>query len=136
MGKIMIFTVTGNEEHIISDIQKYLKLNGNYADVSSMQNAVLIFSNLEIDLYYREIRQKGKVIRFTDLEFRLFLYLARQPGRVFTYQQIYDGVWGEEYVQQKGNIMSHIHHIRKKIETDGRVYIENIRGVGYRFIKQ
>lgn len=86
---------------------------------------------------YREVKQYRSTIKLTDLEFRILLYLAEQPGRVFTYQQIYEAVWGEEYVHEKGTIMSHIRHIRKKLESDGKPcdYIENIRGVGYRIKK-
>lgn len=134
----MVFAVSENEEHILADIQRYLQSKVNYEDVSSKQDMTLSFPNLEIDLYHREIRRDKKIIKFTDLEFRILLYLASQPGRVFTYQQIYEGVWGEEYANEKGNIMSHIRHIRQKLESerDSFDYIENIRGVGYRFKKQ
>ena len=126
-----------HEEHILSDISEYLKVKGGYTDISSVQDTTLVFPNLEIDLFHREVRQNGRSVRFTDLEFRLLHYLASQPGRVFTYQQIYEGVWGEEYAREKGNIMSHIRHIRQKLESEigSNDYIENIRGVGYRFKK-
>lgn len=138
MNKIMIFTVPGNEGNILSDIQRYLYSGANYTDISSEQEMVLSFPNFEIDLYHREVRQNQKGIRLTDLEFRILHYLACQPGRVFTYQQIYEGVWGEEYAHEKGTIMSHIRHIRQKLESEESSfdYIENIRGVGYRFKKQ
>lgn len=133
----MVFAVSENEEHILADIQRYLQSKVNYEDVSFEQDMTLSFPNLEIDLYHREIRRDKKIIKFTDLEFRILLYLASQPGRVFTYQQIYESVWGEEYAHEKGNIMSHIRHIRQKLESKGDSfdYIENIRGVGYRFRK-
>lgn len=80
------------------------------------------------------MRQNEKIIRLTDLEFRLLHYLASQPGCVFTYQQIYEIACGEEYAHEKGIIMT---HIRQKLisEEDSFKYIENIRGVGYRFRK-
>jgi DNA-binding response OmpR family regulator len=135
MAKIMVLAVSENEEHVFQDIQSYLKLKTAYADLSFERNMTLSFPNLKINLYHREIRKNERVIKLTDLEFRLLLHLARQPGRVFTYQQIYEAVWGEEYAHEKGTIMSHICHIRKKLESDGKPcdYIENIRGVGYRF---
>ena len=137
MGKIMVFTVPENEEYVLSDISEYLKMKGSYADISPVQDTILIFPNFEMNLYRREVRQNQKSIRLTDLEFRILHYLACQPGRVFTYQQIYEGVWGEEYAHEKGTIMSHIRHIRQKLESDEGYfdYIENIRGVGYRFKK-
>lgn len=133
----MVFAVSENEEHILADIQRYLQSKVNYADVSSRQDMIISFPNLEIDLYHREIRKNGKSAKFTDLEFRILYFLASQPGRVFTYQQIYEAVWGEEYIHEKGTIMSHIRHIRQKLEAEGSSfdYIENIRGVGYRFKK-
>lgn len=137
MGKMIILTISKNEEHILSDIQRYLLSEVDYTDTSSEQGVVLYFPNLEIDLYYREVRHNKKSIKFTDLEFRILLCLAEQPGSVFTYRQIYEAVWGEEYVHEKGNILSHIRHIRQKMESEGNSfdYIENIRGVGYRFKK-
>jgi DNA-binding winged helix-turn-helix (wHTH) protein len=137
MGKLIVLTVSENEEQILSNIQRYLQSEVNYTDIISKQEMTLFFSNLEIDLYRREVRQNQKVIKLTDLEFRILYYLASQPERVFTYQQIYEGVWGEEYAHEKGNIMSHIRHIRQKLESDEGSfdYIENIRGVGYRFKK-
>lgn len=94
MNKIMIFTVSGNEEQIFLDIQEYLKLKTDFVNISSERTMKLSFVGLEIDLYHREVRKDKNIINFTDLEFRLLHYLASQPGRVFTYQQIYEGVWG------------------------------------------
>ncbi|NBI56826.1 winged helix family transcriptional regulator [Lachnospiraceae bacterium] len=137
MNKIIIFAVSGNEEQIFSDIQEYLKLKTDFVNISLERTMKLSFVGLEIDLYHREVRKDKSIINFTDLEFRILRYLASQPGRVFTYQQIYEGVWGEEYAHEKGIIMSHIRHIRQKLESGGDSfeYIENIRGVGYRFKK-
>lgn len=137
MSKVMVLTVSENEEHILSNIQRYLQSENNYTDINSEQDRTLYFPNLEIDLYRREVRLNKKIIKLTDLEFRILHYLSRQPGRVFTYQQIYETVWGEEYAHEKGIIMTHIRHIRQKLESGGgsSSYIENIRGVGYRFRK-
>ena len=137
MGKIMIVTVSEDEEHILMDIQQYLQSKATYVAVHSEQNMIFSYPNFEIDLYHREVQYNKKLVKLTDLEFRILLYLASQPGRVFTYQQIYEGVWGEEYACEKGIIMFHIRHIRQKLEAarDSFDCIENIRGVGYRFKK-
>lgn len=96
------------------------------------------FNHLRIDLISRQVVVDEKEIILTNLEFNLLFYLASQPGRVFTYQQIYEAVWNESYAYEKNNIMTHISHLRAKIESDPSHprYIENVRGVGYRFKKQ
>lgn len=81
---------------------------------------------------------RNQEVFLTNLEFNLLIYLASQPDRVFTYQQIYEAVWGEPYACEKNNIMTHISHLKNKIEPDPMhpQFIENVRGVGYRFKKQ
>lgn len=96
------------------------------------------FNRLRIDLISHKVVVDEKEIILTNLEFNLLFYLASQPGRAFTYEQIYEAVWDEPYAYEKNNIMTHISHLRAKIETDPAHprYIENVRGVGYRFKKQ
>lgn len=118
MCKIMLLIVPEKEQNF-ADIQGYLQSEINNTEIRFEQDMALYFPNLEIDLYYREVRLNGKVVRLTDLEFRLLHYLASQPSRVFTYQQICEVVWGEEYAHEKGTIMSHICHIRQKLESEG-----------------
>ena len=50
-------------------------------------------------------------------------------------EQIYDIVWNEPYSGDYNIVMSHISHIREKIEDDPchPVYIQTVWGVGYKF---
>ncbi len=137
MGKIVVLTIHDDEEKILKCIQDCLVSEANFEVVEPETMNMLTFPKIEIDLYHRHVCVNRKNIVLTDIEFRILCYLASQPGRVFTYQQIYEAVWGEEYAYEKGIIMSHIRHIRQKLESEGDSYdyIENIRGVGYRFRK-
>ncbi|HIY63342.1 MAG TPA: helix-turn-helix domain-containing protein [Candidatus Mediterraneibacter stercoripullorum] len=67
----------------------------------------------------------------------MLVLLSSHVERVFTYQKIYEAVWEEPYTCEKGNSMTHIRHLREKIEPDPShpKYIENVRGIGYRFAK-
>jgi len=134
--KVVVLTLRDDEEKILECIQECLLPKADFQLEEPDSITVLSYPDMEIDLYHRTVNVKGKYANLTDLEFRILLYLARHPGRVFTYQQIYEAVWDEEYAYEKGNIMSHIRHIRQKIDCDGKTprYIENVRGVGYRFI--
>lgn len=133
MSKIKVLAILEVEEDFFADNSKDLKMEDG--DFGIEMELLFPFSDLQIDVFHREVRINKKEVKLTDLEFRLLHYLASQPGRVFTYQQIYEGVWGEEYAYEKGTIMSHIRHIRQKMESEDHSfeYIENVRGVGYRF---
>lgn len=73
-----------------------------------------------------------------QLEFDLLLYCAKHQGKILTKQQIYEEVWGEEYVYDDSNIMAIISRLRKKLEVNpgNPKYIQTIKGIGYRFSKE
>ena len=85
----------------------------------------------------REVTCHGRRADLTFTEFEILQLLAQNPGRVFNKEQIYDIVWKEPYDGDYNIVMSHIRHIREKIEDDPShpVYIQTVWGVGYRFNK-
>ena len=92
-------------------------------------------NDIVIDLERREVIRNGKKVGMTYTEFEILQLLAKNPGRVFTKEQIYDVVWKEPYAGDYNIVMSHISHIREKIEDDPAhpVYIQTVWGVGYKF---
>ena len=97
----------------------------------------LVFQGIEIDVSSRLVYRDGKEIKTTFREFEILYLLASNPGRVFSKEQIYDIVWQEPYSGDYNIVMSHIHHIREKIEENpGKpLYIQTVWGIGYRFNK-
>ncbi len=92
---------------------------------------------MTIDLIERNVSIKGTKIALTNREFDILYLLAKSPGRIFSKEQIYDIVWQEPYSGDYNIVMSHIHHIREKIEDNpGKpLYIQTVWGIGYRFNK-
>lgn len=93
------------------------------------------YKGIMIDLERREIMRNDKKIELTYTEFEILQLLAQNPGRIFPKEQIYDLVWNEPYSGDYNIVMTHIHHIREKIEDDPAhpVYIQTVWGVGYKF---
>ena len=97
----------------------------------------LVFQGIEIDVSNRLVYRDGKEIKTTFREFEILYLLASNPGMVFSKEQIYDIVWQEPYSGDYNIVMSHIRHIREKIEDNpGKpLYIQTVWGIGYRFNK-
>ena len=76
----------------------------------------------------------GEEIALTGKQFHIFMYLLRRPNQILTKEQIYEGVWGEPYIDGDKTLMVHIRHLREKIELDpaAPTILETIRGIGYR----
>ncbi|MEH1823281.1 MAG: response regulator transcription factor [Nostoc sp.] len=103
--------------------------------VSDRQN-VLGVGPIKLDRITREVTCNHQAIELTSREFNLLEYLMRSPGRVFTRTQILEHVWGYDFNPNTNVVDVCIQRIRKKIDPiDEAVWIESIRGVGYRFRK-
>lgn len=90
-------------------------------------------SSISIIPQKREVLLEGKTIAFTKLEFKILKYLILHLNQVVPHKELYEAVWGKEYLKDDENIMAHIHRIRKKMGDDlGKPkYIQNIYGIGY-----
>ena len=68
-------------------------------------------------------------------EFELLVFLASNPNIVFSKEQLFERVWGYDYIGDSATVTVHINRIRDKIEADPKkpVIISTIRGAGYRF---
>ena len=98
-------------------------------------NSEVNYKDIIFDFKRREVVKSNEEKKFTYTEFEILRLLAQNPGRVFSKEQIYDMVWQEPYSGDYNIVMSHISHIREKIEDDPShpVYIQTVWGVGYKF---
>lgn len=78
---------------------------------------------------------KGESVYLTAKEFDLLYFLLCHKGQVFTKEQLYDNVWGYDYIIDGSNLTSFIRKLRKKIEPfpANPKYILTVWGVGYKF---
>lgn len=103
--------------------------------VGDRQN-LLTVGSLKLDRITREVTCNNQAIELTTREFNLLEYLMRSPGQVFTRTQILEHVWGYDFNPNTNVVDVCIQRIRRKMEPlDQTVWIESIRGVGYRFRK-
>ncbi len=95
----------------------------------------IVIQNIEIDCKSYAVRVDGKEVDLTPKEFELLCLLASHPGRVFTREQMFDSLWGEDYIGDTGTITVFIRKIREKIENNPArpEHIITVWGVGYKF---
>ena len=117
----------GNVTENMLTVWKNLKLNNNSAN--------LRIGELEVCESKRQVKKNEEHIYLTFYEFEILFLLVKNSGRVFSKEQIYDIIWNEPYSGDYNVVMRHICNIREKIEDDpGQpLYIQTVRGVGYRF---
>lgn len=76
-------------------------------------------------------------IKFPNREFEILKFFAMNPNIVFSKEQIFEKIWGYDYVSDSATVMVHINRIREKIEDDSKnpKILETVWGVGYRLNK-
>lgn len=99
-------------------------------------SAILVFSDLSIDLSRRVVQQAGGgEVRLTPLEHRILETLARNRDRVVTHSQLMKEVWGPNRADTR-SLRVFITTLRKKLERDPTrpTHIVTEPGVGYRLV--
>lgn len=76
-------------------------------------------------------------IKFPNREFEILKFFAMNPNIVFSKEQIFEEIWGYDYVGDSATVMVHINRIREKIEDDSKnpKILETVWGAGYRLNK-
>ena len=92
-------------------------------------------TELIIDPTFWKVTLNGQQIELTHKEFALLYCLASHRGQVLSREQLYQQVWhNDSEINLEATIKSHIKSLRQKLAPCGKNLIENVRGVGYRFV--
>lgn len=91
--------------------------------------------DVTIDFMRHEVYKNGKLLEMPLKEFELLKMLILNKGKVLTRELLLEKIWGFDYYGETRTVDVHIRYLRQKIEDDDSnpVYIETIRGIGYRF---
>ena len=132
---MLILTFEDSVEEILNHIISCVNTGARAFQVIENAKTNLSYGDIVILLDKRELFRKQEKIDLSFIEFEILHLLMRSPGRVFSKEQIYDIIWNEPYSGDYNVVMRHICNIREKIEDDPGhpVYIQTVRGVGYRF---
>jgi DNA-binding response OmpR family regulator len=92
------------------------------------------FGEFILDIPGHILEKGGKRVSLPPREFELLRLLIEHRGEALMPERIYNEVWGQDF-GDISTVSVHIRRLRKKIETDPNqpVWIETIRGAGYRF---
>ena len=138
MGKVVILAFSENEEDVCQRMLQIVRESPHVEGCNVLQvEKYLNFEGMKLNLAEKNVVIHGAEIMLTNREFEILYLLAKNPGRIFSKEQIYDIVWQEPYSGDYNIVMSHIRHIREKIEDNpGKpLYIQTVWGIGYRFNK-
>ncbi|MBK8792380.1 MAG: response regulator transcription factor [Holophaga sp.] len=90
------------------------------------------FGRLRIDTAAYRAWVDATEIQLTSIEFRLLVMLYERRNRVQTRASLLEDVWGLQADTETRTVDTHVKRLREKLGA-AEIYIETVRGVGYRF---
>ncbi len=120
-----------------SHLSRYERLTKGYRKGKEKDKAkqdIIRIQNIEILTRSWKVYKGGEEIKFPNREFELLKFLAMNPNIVFSKEELFEKIWGYDYVGDSVTVTVHINRIREKIEEDSKnpKIIETVWGAGYR----
>lgn len=130
--------ITGYELGTDDYVTKPFSLSVLLSKIGAVQRRLgTMPKTLMLDAARQAVTVHGKTVELTRNEWRLLRKLSENAGQIVTKEQLLEAIWDidSDFVNEN-TLAVNIRRLREKIENDPSMpsVIENIRGVGYRFI--
>ena len=111
-----------------AQLRRYKEFSGNAAAES-----VLTHGDLVLDREGVTVTAAGIPVNLTAREFEILSLLMAHPKKVFTREQLYEQVWGGEFMGDDNTVNVHISNLRAKLNKASRgEYIKTVWGIGFK----
>ncbi|MGN0710282.1 MAG: response regulator transcription factor [Anaerovoracaceae bacterium] len=97
-----------------------------------VEQDVLKFKGLEINIPARTVTIDGKKVELTPKEYDLLFYLAKNCNLALSRDKLLSDIWGYDFYGDDRTIDTHIKNLRNNLGPY-RDFIVTMRGVGYKF---
>ena len=89
---------------------------------------------LSLDRESRVVTVSGRETSLTAREFDILALLLSNPRRAFSRAQIYESVWGEDFLGDDNTVNVHVSNLRAKLAKadPDREYIKTVWGIGFK----
>lgn len=132
MGADDYVTKPFSPRELVARVRAVLRRSGNIEDG---EPDIMEIGDIRMDLRQHLVKVRGEEVELTPKEFDFLKLLLLNPGRAFTREFLLEHLWGYEYFGDTRTVDVHVRRLRQKIEGDAAepLYLETVRGVGYRF---
>ncbi len=96
---------------------------------------ILRAGDIEVNLAAHTVTRNGEPVKLRQKEYDILVLLMSNADRVVTRNELFDCVWGTDWLGDTRTLDVHMSWLRAKLEDDPAHprYFQTVRGVGYRF---
>ncbi|MBW7477140.1 response regulator transcription factor [Paenibacillus oenotherae] len=99
-----------------------------------VEQKLLRHKDIVIDVDEQAVTVGGSDLVLTAREYSILTLMMASPRKVFTKANLFESIWGEEFISDDNTLNVHISNLRSKLAKANpqEEYIETIWGMGYR----
>ena len=99
--------------------------------------SIFTYKDLELNATQKRLTAAGIEVELTSKEYLIMELLMKYKGKVFSKANIYETLWGEEYLGDDNAVKTHMSNLRNKLKkvNPAEEYIETVWGMGYRLCR-
>lgn len=118
-------------EELLARIEVALRKSNK---ASAKQEEVYCLRDLKLDTKNILVTLKNEPVVLTKREYLILKLLMSHPNRVYTKNNIFESVWGEEFLGEDNAVNVHISNIRHKLAkiNPDDSYIQTVWGIGFK----
>jgi len=119
-----------DNEELLARIDVQLR----HAAPQATENNNLYFKDITLDLDCYDVTKGGQNAGLSKREFEIIKLLMTHPSKVFSKNNLYESVWGGEFLGDDNTINVHISKLRAKLNaiSPDTEYILTVWGIGFK----
>ncbi|WHY86614.1 response regulator transcription factor [Neobacillus novalis] len=123
-----------NPLEVVARIKAHLRRHSG--KITNTSKTIYRYGSIHVNALSGEVTVGGRTVELPAQVYQLLLFFCKHPNQLFSKSQLYENVWGEEFLGEDNTVMVHIRKLRKKIEDNPSKphYILTVRGLGYKFV--
>ncbi|MFF2448829.1 response regulator transcription factor [Neobacillus sp. NPDC058068] len=123
-----------NPLEVVARIKAHLRRHSG--KITNTSKTIYQYGSIHVNTLSGEVAAGGKTVELPAQVYQLLLFFCKHPNQLFSKSQLYENVWGEEFLGEDNTVMVHIRKLREKIEDNPSKprHILTVRGLGYKFV--
>lgn len=117
-----------------SNLRRYLEFT---IDMEKKNN-ILNYKDITLNIESKIVKVGQVLVMLTAREFSILELLLTNPNKVYSKSNIFESIWGEEFLGDDNTVNVHVSRLRNKLSSassNNEAYIETIWAMGYKLRK-
>lgn len=124
-----------DNNEVLARVEAQLRRYMVFSEGGGPSESVIRYKNLELNRDMHTVNVCGKDVQLSARDFAILELMAAHPKKVFTRSNIFESVWGDEFMGDDNTINVHISNIRSRMAAadPDTEYIKTVWGIGFKF---